>query len=159
MFHSLTGCVSITGLLGIPKPTAFKKWLESSSSIMSAMSNLKTSNSNLVCLDSETDTVIVERFISSMYWQSSISLDYTRLDLFLHKGTPLMKLPLTSHSFINKIIRSMFQSSIWTQSTVKRQILPDPESWGFVKAENSNNLDFDWRTEPDYYFSKEMGHI
>ena len=51
LFHSLSGCDSTISLLGVPKHTAFKKWLESDNSIITAMANLTTQNLNLVLTD------------------------------------------------------------------------------------------------------------
>ena len=44
MFHSLTGCDTTTGMLGITKHTAFQKWLDivanKDSSILAAINNI-----------------------------------------------------------------------------------------------------------------------
>ena len=156
MFHSLTGCDSTTALFGIPKQTAFQKWIETAERdclILTAMLNLTSPDLGSVILESNADVVIVERFVSSMFSQSSKTLDEARLELFQHKGTSLTRLPMTSHTFSNKLKRSMYQSSIWVQSIVKTIRLPEPEHWGFKKTDNST-LVFDWGTQLDIVSAK-----
>ena len=67
LFHSLTRCDSTISLLGVPKHTALKKWLESDNSIITATANLTTQNLNLVLLTDNPDAAIFERFVSSMF--------------------------------------------------------------------------------------------
>ena len=154
MFHSLPGCDITTALLGVTKPTAFRKWLECEPATVLALFNLALSNLNLINIEESNDVAIAEKFVSSIYWQQANTLNEARRHLFLHKGTPLIKLPMISHTFQNKLRRSMFQASIWAQSLVTTQVLPDPVNWGYKSMENSNNLEFDWGTQPDVITAK-----
>ena len=47
MFHSLTGCDTTTGILGITKHTEFKKWLD----IVAKNSSILTTMNNITCHD------------------------------------------------------------------------------------------------------------
>jgi len=69
-------------------------------------------------------TPVVEQFISRMYSNTSDTMDDARVQLFLHKGVGLQKLPMTSHTFVNKLRRAMYQASSWTQSLKKTPTLP-----------------------------------
>jgi len=54
MFHSLTGCDTTAGMLGITKHTAFQKWLDiaaKDSSILVAMNSLTTQDLTVINLD------------------------------------------------------------------------------------------------------------
>ncbi len=80
-------------------------------------------------------------------------MDDARMKLFLQKGTSLIRLPMSSHTFVNKLKRSMYQASIWLQADRKTMNLPEPEDWGFKKTER-NTLDFDWGTQQDVINAK-----
>ncbi len=121
---------------------------------MTAMANLTTLNLNFLSLTDNPDTAVVERFISSMFWEPSTSLNDAKLEFFLHKGKQLTKLPMTSHTFINKLKRSMYQASVWNQSISKATILPDPRNWGYAQNESGKNLEFDWGTQLDIISAK-----
>ena len=87
-----------------------------------------------------------------MYWAEANTMDEARIALFLHRGMPLMKLPMTSDTFKNKLKRSMYQANTWAQSLVKTMSIPDPTNWGFKIEEG--NLVFDWGTLPDVLSKK-----
>ena len=117
--------------------------------------NLALSNLNLIHIEESNDVAVAEKFVSSIYWQQANTLNEAIRHLFLHKGTHLIKLPMTSHTFQNKLRRSMFQASIWAQSLiVTTQVLSDPVNWDYKSMENSNNLEFDWGTQPDVIMAK-----
>ena len=42
----------------------------------------------------------------------------------------VIRLPMTSYIFVNKLKRSMYQASIWLQADRKTMNLPEPEDWG-----------------------------
>ena len=122
MFHSLTGCDTTTGMLGITKHTAFQKWLDivaKDSSIRAAMNNIICHDLTAINLDDNQQKGVIERFISRIHHAGCDNKDDARLQLLLHKSVALQKLPMTSHTFENKLRRSMYQSYIWTQSLKK----------------------------------------
>ena len=127
MFHSLTGCDTTTGILGITKHTAFQKWLDivvKDSYILAPMNTMTCHDLTAINFDYNQQKEVIERFISRIHRADCNTMDDTRLQLLLHKGVALQKLPMTSHSFENKLRRSMYQSSIWTQSLKKTFTLP-----------------------------------
>ena len=104
------------------KSTAMQKWIETcdnNEGINGAMVNLTSTILDSVTLENNQNVALIEKFISSLYSQGSESLDDARLYLFQHKGTPLTRLPMTSHTFKNKLKRSMYQASLWAQSLQK----------------------------------------
>ena len=113
MFHSLTGCDTTTGMLGITKHTAFQKWLDivaEDSSILAAMNNITCHDLTVINFDYNQQKGVIERFISRIHHADCDTMDDTRLQLLLHKGVALKKLPMTSHTFENKLRRSMYQA-------------------------------------------------
>ena len=113
MFHSLTGCDTTTGMLGITKHTAFQKWLDivaKDSSILAAMNNITCHDLTVINFDYNQQKGVIERFISRIHHADCDIMDYARLQLLLHKGVALQKLPMTSHTFENKLRRYMYQS-------------------------------------------------
>ena len=127
MFHSLTGCNTTTGILGITKHTAFQKWLDivvKDSYILAAMNTMTCHDLTAINFDYNQQKGVIERFISRIHHADCNTMDDARLQLLLHKGVALQKLPMTSHTFENKLRRSMYQSSIWTQSLKKTLTLP-----------------------------------
>ena len=155
LFHSLTGCDSTTGLKGIGKQTSYKAWLRIEPTIMSWMGNLVSSDLNTIQLTASVESKEAEKFMCSVYHSSANSFYDARAKLFLQKlkGTPLMKLPMTSHSFINKMRRSVYQANLWGQCVTKIIEVPCAEDWGFKKVEN-NMLQFDWGTQKDLISAK-----
>ena len=51
MFHSLTGCDTTTGMLGITKHTAFQKWL----GIVAKVNSILAAMNNITCHDFRFD--------------------------------------------------------------------------------------------------------
>ena len=112
-------------MLGITKHTAFQKWLDivaKDSSILAAMNNITCHNLTVINFDYNQQKGVIERFMSRMHHADCDTIDDatdTRLQLLFHKDVALQKLPITSHTFENKLRRSMYQSSIRTQSLKK----------------------------------------
>ena len=76
LFHSLTGCDSTTSLLGIGKPTAWKNWLASTETVLSALTAL-----TMNLQENVNDVATAEMFISSMYWtEANTILLWTKLE-------------------------------------------------------------------------------
>ena len=127
MFHSLTGCDTTTGILGITKHTAFQKLLDivvKDSYILAAMNTMTCHDLTAINFDYNQQKEVIEQFISRIHHADCNTMDDARLQLLLHKGVALQKLPMTSHTFENKLRRSMYQSYIWTQSLKKTLTLP-----------------------------------
>ena len=102
MFHSLTGCDTTTGILGITKHTAFQKWLDDvvkDSYILAAMNTMTCHDLTAINFDYNQQKGVIERFISRIHHADCNTMDDARLQLLLHKGVALQKLPMTSHTF------------------------------------------------------------
>ena len=109
MFHSLTGCDTTTGILGITKHTAFQKWLDivvKDSYILAPMNTMTCHDLTAINFDYNQQKEVIERFISRIHRADCNTMDDTRLQLLLHKGVALQKLPMTSHTFENKLCTS-----------------------------------------------------
>ena len=154
LFHSLTGCDSTAALLGVRKPRAWNAWLASSETLFSSLTALTLDLQGNTNFEGNPHYVLAEKFISSIYCPEANTMDEARIALFLQKGTPLMKLPMTSDTFKNKLKRSMYQANIWAQSLAKIINVPEPENWGF-RVEDGE-IAFDWGTLPDV-LSKKWG--
>ena len=124
MFHSLTGCDTTTGMLGITIAYSVLKWLDivaKDSSILAAMNNITCHDLTAINFDDNQQKGVIERFISRIHHSDCDTMDDARLQLLLHTGVALQKLPMTSHTFENKLRRSMYQSSIWIMDTVTKE--------------------------------------
>ena len=114
----------------LTKHTTFQKWLDivaKDSSILAAMNNITFHDLTAINFDDNQQIGVIERFIGKIHHADCDTMDDAScnwLQLLLHKGVALQKLPMTSHTFENKLRRSMYQSSIWTQSLEKTLSLP-----------------------------------
>ena len=113
MFHSLTGCDTTTGILGITKHTAFQKWLDivaKDSSILTAMNNITCHDLTAINFDYNQQKGVIERLISRIYHADCDTMDDARLQLLLHKGVALQKLPI--NAFQTKLQRILHHTPI-----------------------------------------------
>ena len=70
MFHSLTGCDTTTGILGITKHTAFQKWLDivvKDSYILAPMNTMTCHDLTAINFDYNQQKEVIERFISRIH--------------------------------------------------------------------------------------------
>ena len=80
------------------------------SSILAAMNNITCHDLTVINFDDNQQKGVIERFISRIHHADCDTMDDARLQLLLHKGVALQKLPMTSHTFENKLRQSMYQS-------------------------------------------------
>ena len=83
------------------------------------MNNITCHDLTAINFDDNEQKGVIERFINRIHHADCDTMDDARLQLLHYKGVALQKLPMTSHTFENKLRRSMYQSCIWTQSQKK----------------------------------------
>ena len=67
------------------------------------MNNLTSHDLTAINFDDNQQKRGIERFMSRMYNAYCDTMDDTRLQLLFHKSVALQKLPMTSHTFENKL--------------------------------------------------------
>ena len=105
-----------------------------------SMNNITCHDLTAINFDDNQQKVVIERFISRIHHADCDSMDDARLQLFLHKGVALQKLSMTSHTFENKLRRSMYQSSIWIKSLKKTLTLPGYFYLFYLASDQSNSV-------------------
>ena len=83
--------------------------------------------------------LILQRFIVVLYYRTSCStaLNESRKELFCHHNRSMDKLPPTTNSFYQHLLRVIYQAGIWTTSENAQQDMPSPESFGWTKVEST----------------------
>ena len=131
LFYSLSGCDTISQLLGTGKNTAWST-CQSMSELTETLLNL-THNPHTSIMDID-DMKQLERFTVLMYSRSSsaTSVDEARLQLFTHGSRTLEALPPTKAALYQHVQRAILQAYFfWKQSVSSQQVIPDLARWGW----------------------------
>ena len=86
---------------------------------------------------SETDKLVVERFVCVMYDRGSTftNANDCRRYLFTKMSRSIENCPPTSNVLENHVKRAQLQSSIWTSALISDSESIDPLKWGWQKKE------------------------
>ena len=126
VFHSITGCDTVSSFNGRGKKTAWEVW-ECFPEVTNAFREI--GQTHLITEDSQ---LLIERFVILMYDRTSelIDINATRKDLFTRKSRALDYIPPTKAALQQHVKRASLQSQGWIRATHLDQKLPNPSDCG-----------------------------
>eukprot|EP00794_Sanderia_malayensis_P013061 gene13061-14405_t len=132
MFHSLTGCDTVSFLAGRGNKTAMDIWNsyeDLTEALLQVMNHPGTEINECFA--------IIEQFIVYLYDRGSTleSVNATRQMLFSHKNRTLENIPPSQGALKQHILRASYQANIWNQMLSNLQVLPEPEMCGWEKVD------------------------
>lgn len=131
MFHSITGCDTVSSFGGIGKKTAWQTW--------KAFDEVTQTFHTLSCAPltiTESDIKVIERFVILLYDRTSeqTEVNGARQYLFTKRNRSIENIPPTKATLVEHIKRAVFQGGhIWGQACISSPQLPDPSQWGWTK--------------------------
>lgn len=134
MFHSLTGCDTVSSFAGIGKVTAWGAWM-SYPQVTDAFLEISKCPEEIPV----ECKVIIERVVVLMYSKTSeqVEVNKARRELFTHKNRDLVNIPPTEAAFSQHIRRALYKAGhCWSQTLCPIPELPNPSDWGWVKKDN-----------------------
>ena len=137
-FHTFTGCDQTGKFNGKSKSTCWKTFMKCDSKILTALSDLGTSQ-NLPRLET---LEALEYFVVQLYGGDKLpshiqSLPQLRWHLYSKYQLDAEKLPPTTSALKYKVFRCHFVTMVLRKSLVAIQNLPPPEGFGWEKIEDS----------------------
>ena len=133
LFHALTGCDTVSHLLGCGKKTAWSAW-QNTTGLTEAFTMLirepKAFNAESYHMK------MIERFVVIMYSKTCglERVNEARVRLFTSGKKSLDALPPTQAALYQHIRRAVLQAVyIWGQATTAHQDIPDFSDWGWRK--------------------------
>eukprot|EP00794_Sanderia_malayensis_P014494 gene14494-16001_t len=132
MFHSLTGCDTVSFLAGRGKKTVMDIWNsyeDLTEALLQVMNHPGTEINECFA--------IIEQFIVYLYDRGSTleSVNATRQMLFSHKNRTLENILPSQGALKQHILRASYQANIWNQMLSNLQVLPEPEMCGWEKVD------------------------
>ncbi|KAK0044996.1 Pinin [Biomphalaria pfeifferi] len=128
LFHSFTGCDTVSCFNGIGKKTAWEVW--------SKCDHVTATFQKLCCAPFEltaNDMSVLERFVTLLYDRGSNCHDVNsaRKYRFTNSGRQIENIPPTSEALFQHCKRAIYQGGhIWSQAHERQPVLPDPSDWG-----------------------------
>jgi hypothetical protein len=129
VFHSMTGCDTVSSFSGIGKKKAWDVWLAFEELTLTFL-KLSTPPFNLTT----ADRAVLERFCVLLYDRSSNCLDVNsaRRHHFAKTGRQIDHIPPTSEALLQHCKRAVYQGGhVWGQAHMAAPTLPDPSEWGW----------------------------
>ena len=135
MFHSITGCDTVSFFGGRGKKTAWDVWnvFPELTPVLEALA-ASPEDINEECM------AIIEMFVVLLYDRTSSlkSVNEVRQELFSKKSRSLDSIPPTRAALLQHAKRAVFQGGyIWSQTLVKNPVLPSPADWGWQRDGSS----------------------
>ena len=133
VFHALTGCDTTSALKGKGKLSAWQAW-QAYSDVTDALIRLADNLFQLI--DEESDDFrSIEQFVVILYDRTSVSssINEIRKDHFCKRKISMERLPPTQNALLQHVKRAIYQTGIWTTSTLTNQPLPSPSDFGWIK--------------------------
>ena len=133
MFHSFTGCDTVSHFANIGKKTAWKIWELNDELTLSFYALHKAPE-----VITEEALLSLERFTILLYDKTSESsnINETRQLLFTRKGRQMMSLPPTQAALKQHTKRAVLQGGYyWGLAAIKNRTLPSPADWGWEYQE------------------------
>jgi len=135
MFHSFTGCDTVSCFMGKGKKTAWDAW-RVFPEVTAAFADLCDSDDQI----NPSIVAILERFTVIMYSRTSEALDVNsaRRQLFAKTSCPLESLPPTSDALLLHTKRAFHQTvHCWKQSLILQPRIYDPCNWGWSNEDGT----------------------
>ena len=139
VFHSFTGCGTVSAFFGKDKKTAWDAW-SSFPEITKSFLDLR-----LVDNDEIDDKILsdFERFVVIMYDRTSdaVNVNLASKQLFTKRSCLLQSLPPTQNALQQHIQRTVLQGvHSWGNCLQKQPPVHDPAKWGWVKKKTDGIL-------------------
>lgn len=147
LFHAISGCDTVSHLLGCGKKTAWSAW-QNTTGLTDTLAAITSHPLELTPQSQHMQTL--ERFVVVMY-SKGCGLDRVneaRHRLFTSGKKTLEALPPTQAALYQHIRRAVLQAIIWNQATSVHMDIPDFQDWGWHKASSGWWLPF-WTTLED----------
>lgn len=140
LFHAITGCDTVSSMIGIGKKKAWSCWMKNVESFceMFASLNLHSSSS----LMSNMQTFVMVLFVKNPI---AVDIDECRYKLFT-KGNSFDKLPPTSNALHQHTRRAIYQAEVWKSCLQRKQNMPSPLEWGWKQNHEGELLPL-WSTD------------
>lgn len=136
MFHSFTGCDTVSAMFGIGKKKAWQLW-RTYDQITPTFACLSSTPPQEISNSVYTD---LERFVVLLYDKTTsiTQVNDVRRILFTQKGRTIENIPPTQAALTQHVRRAVYQGGhIWGQALIARPEVPDPSSWGWSKEQSS----------------------
>ena len=135
MFHSFTGCDTVSAFAGKGKKNAWAVW---------RVYPKITESFNDMSVNTDTigpeNAAVIEIFSVLLYDRTTqlVNINSVRKELFTRKGTFAHEnLPPTKAALEEHTKRAMYQGGhVWGQSMCPQMRLPTPEEWGWSKTDD-----------------------
>ena len=134
MFHSITGCDTVSFFSGRGKTSAWDVW--------NVFPQITDTFSMLASVPEEIPEqamALIERFVVLLYSRTSsqTTVNEARQELFSKGNRTLEKIPPTKAALLQHTRRAVYQAGhIWGNALVPKPTLPSPSGWGWEKDEN-----------------------
>ena len=132
LFHAVTGCDTVSHILGCGKNTAWSAW-QSTTGLTDTLVALSSDPQQLSLQSQHMQTL--ERFVNVIYSKGCglSRVNETRLRLFTSGKKTLEALPPTQAALHRHIRRAVLQAIIWNQATSVHMDISDFKDWGWHK--------------------------
>lgn len=136
MFHSLTGCDTVSFLAGRGKVTAWEVW-NVFPQITTTLASLAAGPAQI----SDEEFADIERFVVLLYSKTSAQRDVNkaRQELFAKSSRTLENIPPSQAALLQHVKRAVLQGGhIWGNMLIAKPALPCPSEWGWEQDDNNN---------------------
>ncbi|KAG1707491.1 Degenerin del-1 [Nymphon striatum] len=146
IFHSFTGCDTVSSFYGRGKKTAWQAW-KAYKEVTEAFVYIASNPFEMLDVTSRHFEQL-ERYCIILYDKTSslTSMNDTRKELFCKRNKTMENLPPTQDALINHTKRALYQAGIWTSSQKPMQHVPSPADWGWTMDADGNRWVPVWRT-------------
>ena len=132
MFHSFTGCDTVSSFYSIGKKTAWNIW-----QVFPEVTDVFVKLS-CPCEVTDSDIEVLQRFTILLYNRTSeeTEVNTARRILFTQKNRSIETIPPTLGSLTQHIRRAAYQAGhIWGQMLIACPEVPDPGQWGWKQGQ------------------------
>ena len=129
LFHSFTGCDTVSSFNNIGKKTAWDVW-KMFPEVSVAFLGLSAAPAEIP----PCDRAVLERYVVLLYDKTSNLLDVNsaRAHLFTKAGRQINNIPPTSEALLQHMKRAVYQGGhVWGQAEIAEPVLPKPGEWGW----------------------------
>jgi len=132
LFHALTGCDTVSSMLGIGKKKAWACWMRNVEKFCQMFSSLNFTSSF-------ASISKLQHFVMALYTKKHVAIatndiDECRYQLYA-SGISFDKLPPTYSALNQHTRRAMYQAEVWRKCLTKKQNVPSPLNWGWELSE------------------------
>lgn len=132
MFHSFTGCDTVSAFAGRSKKTAFDVW-KSFGDLTPVLCSLSSDPSSFQA----EHMSVMESFVVLMYDRTcqETEVNAARKHMFCTKSRSIDAIPPTAAALLQHTKRAIYQGGfVWGQAQECAPVLPSPDAWGWKKS-------------------------